>query len=144
MHLGLDPQCNGYKVYIPHLNRITTAYHLTFQERKSLHFTPHSLPANHLTHITFQCAIIRIACYHNTPKTMPHLYETIPTQNLRPNPPRCPNRPSPTYVKLPMYLDDVINNLLAVRHDDTLATYSHLGHTTTQFRLGTPLGGANL
>ena len=29
VHLGFDPHRNGYLVYIPHLNRITTAYHLT-------------------------------------------------------------------------------------------------------------------
>lgn len=40
VHLGLDPLRKGYIVYVPELNRITTAYHLTFQERKFLHFEP--------------------------------------------------------------------------------------------------------
>jgi transposase InsO family protein len=39
VHLGLDPVRKGYIVYIPELNRITTAYHVTFQERKFLTFT---------------------------------------------------------------------------------------------------------
>jgi len=43
VHLGIDPQRRGYLVYVPHLNRITTAYHLVFQERKFLHFTPHGI-----------------------------------------------------------------------------------------------------
>ena len=43
VHLGLDPQRRGYIVYVPHLNRITTAYHVVFQERKFLHFTPHGI-----------------------------------------------------------------------------------------------------
>jgi len=40
IHLGIDPQRNGYVIYVPHLHRITSAYHLTFQERKFLAFTP--------------------------------------------------------------------------------------------------------
>ena len=40
VHLGLDPLRKGYVVYIPELNRITTAYHVTFQERKFLTFSP--------------------------------------------------------------------------------------------------------
>ena len=40
VHLGLDPVRKGYIVYIPELNRITTAYHVTFQERKFLTFSP--------------------------------------------------------------------------------------------------------
>ena len=43
VHLGLDPQRHGYIVYVPHLNRITTAYHLVSQERKFLHFTPYGI-----------------------------------------------------------------------------------------------------
>lgn len=30
VHLGRDPRRNGYIIFIPHLNRITTAYHLAF------------------------------------------------------------------------------------------------------------------
>ena len=37
-NLGIDSQRNGYYVYVPELNRITTAYHLSFQERKFLQF----------------------------------------------------------------------------------------------------------
>jgi len=43
VHLGIDPQRRGYVVYIPHLNRIATAYHLIFQECKFLSFTPHGV-----------------------------------------------------------------------------------------------------
>ena len=39
VHLGMDAQRNGYVIYIPSLNRITTAHHVTFQERKFLDFT---------------------------------------------------------------------------------------------------------
>ena len=39
VHLGSDPQRRGYLVYVPYLNRITSAYHLSFQERKFLQFT---------------------------------------------------------------------------------------------------------
>ena len=39
INLGIDSQRNGYYVYVPELNRITTGYHLSFQERKFLHFT---------------------------------------------------------------------------------------------------------
>jgi hypothetical protein len=40
VHLGMDPLRKGYIVYVPELNRITTSYHVTFQERKFLTFTP--------------------------------------------------------------------------------------------------------
>ena len=36
VHLGFDPNRNGYMVYIPHKSRITTGYHLTFQEHRFL------------------------------------------------------------------------------------------------------------
>ena len=39
VHLGFDPHRNGYMVYIPHKNRITTGYHLTFQEHRFLKVT---------------------------------------------------------------------------------------------------------
>ena len=39
-HLGRDYERNGYIVYVPDLNRITSAYHVSFQERKFLTFTP--------------------------------------------------------------------------------------------------------
>ena len=35
VHLGRDPRRNGYVIYIPHLNRITTAYHIGFGAEKS-------------------------------------------------------------------------------------------------------------
>ena len=44
IHLGFDPHRNGYMVYIPHKNRITTGYHITFQEHRFLQVTP--------THVT--------------------------------------------------------------------------------------------
>jgi len=46
---------------------------------------------------------------------------TRPTRDLGPNPPRHPNRPSPNYIELAMYLDDVSDDILAIRHDDTLS-----------------------
>ena len=39
IHLGFDPYRNGYLVYIPHKNRITTGYHITFQEHRFLQIT---------------------------------------------------------------------------------------------------------
>ena len=38
IHLGLDNQRNGWVIYIPSLNRITTAYHLRFQENRFINF----------------------------------------------------------------------------------------------------------
>ena len=38
IHLGFDPQRNGYLIYIPHLNKIATGYHVTFQETRFLNF----------------------------------------------------------------------------------------------------------
>jgi len=53
---------------------------------------------------------------------VPHSYETRPTGDLGPNPPRYPNRPPPNNnVEFAMRLDDVSNDLLAIRHDDTLS-----------------------
>ena len=141
MHLGLDPHRNGYLVYIPHLNRITTAYHLTFQERKFLNFTPHGIvniprkirplrdieqtyreprdteptvprtptQPNDESHDQYDLPM----CDHpncTLPQhsdDIPHSYETRPTRDLGPNPPRYSNRPSPNYVEHAMYLDDV-------------------------------------
>ena len=39
IHLGLNPERKGHVVYIPYLNRITTAYHLQFQESKFASFS---------------------------------------------------------------------------------------------------------
>jgi len=162
VHLGLDPQRHGYIVYIPHLNRITTAYHLVFQERKFLHFTSqgivnipskvrplrdvertyreprdtsHESQSHHAQshqsqplspHETLDPDDIPM-CDHpectlpKHPETIPHSYEIRPTRDLGPNPPRYPHRPSPNYVELAMYLDDVSTDLLTIRHDDTLS-----------------------
>ena len=38
IHLGQDPERNGYLVYIPSSNRITSSYHLTFNEKRFLHW----------------------------------------------------------------------------------------------------------
>ena len=152
VHLGLDPQRRGYVVYIPHLNRITTAYHLTFQERKFLQFTPHGIiniprkirPLRDVEQTYREPRDVNVQSHdredipsHDEPNVqmcdhpnctlpkhsedVPHSYETRPTRDLGPNPPRHPNRPTPNYVELAMYLDDVSNDLLAVRHDDTLS-----------------------
>ena len=77
---------------------------------------------NHMTNTTYPCAIIPIAHYHNT-RTIYHTHTRLarPTRDLGPNPPRYPDRLSPNYVELAMYLDDVSNDLLAVRHNDTLS-----------------------
>ena len=40
VHLGFDPLRNGYMVYIPHKNRITTGFHISFQEHRFLKMTP--------------------------------------------------------------------------------------------------------
>ena len=40
IHLGFDPLRNGYIVYIPQKNRITTGFHVTFQEHRFLKVTP--------------------------------------------------------------------------------------------------------
>eukprot|EP00966_Prymnesium_polylepis_P251431 5813159-Prymnesium_polylepis.1 len=36
---SLDPERKGHIVYVPYLNRITTAYHLQFQESKLASFS---------------------------------------------------------------------------------------------------------
>ena len=38
IHLGFDPQRNGYIIYLPHQNKITSSYHLTFQESRFMKF----------------------------------------------------------------------------------------------------------
>ncbi|KAL1530689.1 hypothetical protein AB1Y20_001588 [Prymnesium parvum] len=38
VHLGRDHQRKGYHIYVPSLNRVTTGYHLTFQEKKFISF----------------------------------------------------------------------------------------------------------
>ena len=40
IHLGYDNARKGYVIYIPELNRITTAHHLNFQERNFIEITP--------------------------------------------------------------------------------------------------------
>jgi len=74
---------------------------------------------------------------------VPHSYETRPIRDLGPNPPRYPDRPPPNYAELEMYLDDVSNDLLAVRHDDTLSDILTPRLTRTTLSLGTPLDGAS-
>ena len=38
IHLGFDPQRNGYIIFLPHQNKITSSYHLTFQESRFMKF----------------------------------------------------------------------------------------------------------
>ena len=45
INLGCDPTRKGWILYIPQLNRITTGYHITFQERRFMKFTDHSITA---------------------------------------------------------------------------------------------------
>ena len=40
IHLGFDPLRNGYIVYVPHKNRITTGWHVVFQEHRFLQVSP--------------------------------------------------------------------------------------------------------
>ena len=38
VHLGIDPQRKGYIIYVPYLGRITSAFHLNFQESDFIKF----------------------------------------------------------------------------------------------------------
>ena len=81
VHLGLDPERKGYIVYIPELNRITTSYHVTFQERKFLDFTPNGVI--------------------NIPRRVNRLREHVTVHPENPNlapplQPDPPNRPHPS------------------------------------------------
>ena len=75
VHLGFDPHRNGYLVYIPHKNRITTGYHVTFQEHRFLKVTP--------THVT---GLPRIP----KPVTRPQMLYKEP-RDKRPAPPALPS-----------------------------------------------------
>ena len=66
VHLGFDPHRNGYIVYIPHKNRITTGYHVVFQEHRFLKVTP--------THVTSLPRIPR-------PVTRPQMLYKEPRDN---------------------------------------------------------------
>ena len=79
VHLGFDPHRNGYLVYIPHKNRITTGYHVTFQEHRFLKVTS--------THITG---------LPNIPKPVrrPVMLYKEPRDNNKHPPPRPPPCPS--------------------------------------------------
>ena len=124
-----------------------------FQERKFLQFTPHCIvniprrirplrdieqtyreprgneiiPPSNPSHDNDPLKYDHPDC--TLPKhgdDIPHSYEIRPTRDLGPKPPRCPNRPSPNYVELAMYLDDVVNDLLTLRHDDALSDIDSL------------------
>ena len=43
VHLGQDPQRNGYLIYVPSLQRITSAYHLDFHESRFVLFDDESV-----------------------------------------------------------------------------------------------------
>ena len=134
--MGGDPHRNGYLVYVPYLNRITSAYHLSFQERKFLTFTDDGIlnkPKNirplsdHIPlyddddvtdhrvpehdHDTTDNAVPEM-CDHpecNLPKhpdNVPHSYEQRDTRNRGPNPPRKRNS---DYVP-PNYAEMVVCN----------------------------------
>ena len=48
IHLGFDPQRNGYLVYIPSLNRFTSAYHIKFHEHSSVTILKSNTGENHV------------------------------------------------------------------------------------------------
>lgn len=79
VHLGFDPHRNGYLVYIPHKNRITTGYHVTFQEHRFLKVTP--------THVSNLPRIPK-------PLTRPQMLYKEP-RDRRPAPPALPRPPPP-------------------------------------------------
>ena len=135
VHLGGDPHRNGYLVYVPYLNRITSAYHLSFQERKFLTFTDDGIlnkPKNiqplsdHIPlyddddvidhrvpeHDDTTDNAVPEMCDHpgcNLPKhpdNVPHSYEQRDTRNRGPNPPRKRNS---DYVP-PNYAEMVVCN----------------------------------
>jgi len=116
VHLGIDPKRNGYIVYVPYLNRITSSYHLNFQERKFLKFTDDGIinkpknikPLRDVEPLYREKPKTtedrdhepdsddnREMCDHpgcNLPKhpdSVPHSYEQRDTRNRGPNPPRA-------------------------------------------------------
>ena len=75
VHLGFDPNRNGYLVYIPNKNRITTGYHVVFQEHRFLQVTP--------THVT---GLPRIP----KPLKRPQMLYKEPRDQRQPAPPALP------------------------------------------------------
>ena len=157
VHLGIDPQRSGYIVYIPSLHRITSAYHLTFQERKFLEFTPEGVvnkprkikplrdiertyreprdhePRDNVTmdnhddtndetnnHETVdgqpRCSTTRCTKPRH-PDSEPHSFEEVPTRDQGHS--HRLRHPDQT-AELLMRLDDVCEQLLAVRTEDLL------------------------
>ena len=133
VHLGGDPQRRGYLVYVPYLNRITSAYHLSFQERKFLKFAddgivnkPRNIKPLREVEPLYKESRDEHAinqdddsdksapemCDHpdcNLPKhpdSIPHSYEQRETRNRGPNPPR---KRSADYIP-PQYAERVITN----------------------------------
>jgi transposase InsO family protein len=134
VHLGGDPHRNGYLVYVPYLNRIASAYHLTFQERKFLQFndegivdmpnnirplrdteplyhhaTPPDNDASETAHDETDEGVEKCDHPHCTlPKhsvDTPHSYEQRPTRNRGRNPHRSTRNEA-------MILDDVMHEVL--------------------------------
>ena len=127
VHLGGDPHRRGYLVYVPYLNRITTAYHLNFQERKFLKFTDEGIinKPRDIKPLRDVEPLYRESrdkesnkdkdnereapemCDHpecdlpKHPESVPHSYEQRETRNYGPNPPR---RRGPDYVP-PQYAE---------------------------------------
>ena len=150
IHLGLDKYRNGYIIYIPSLHRITSAYHIVFQEHKFLKFTDEGIvnKPNSIRPLSDREPLHRrdpppvVAydeprddenqsdevemCDHPNctlpkhPDNEPHSYEIRPTRNRGPNPPRHPDRSAPNYVDLMLRIEDVSDMLLAVRSEDVL------------------------
>ena len=161
VHLGIDPQRSGYIVYVPSMHRITSAYHLTFQERKFLEFTPEGIinkprkikplrdiertyreprdnepqdneTDNHKTddHKTVnglpRCPATKCTKPKHPPSE-PHSFEERPTRDGGHSHRRLRNKDqtdeeenNDQTVELLMRLDDVCEQLLAVRTEDLL------------------------
>lgn len=139
IHLGIDPSRNGYLVYVPHLNAITSAYHLTFQERKFLRFTdegitnkPRNIKPLRTTESTYReprdrddptpkpCDDPACTLPEHSPDT-PHSYDQRPTRDLGRSPRFLdPKHRRPNYVERVLVLEDVNHQALVVRAEDLL------------------------
>ena len=150
VHLGFDPHRNGYLVYIPHKNRITTGYHVTFQEHRFLKVTP-----THVTNLPrIPKPLNRPQMLYKEPRDSRPVPPALPTappdhvahprdrgsssdshdsdssdhEDQRPTrvgtygpvPPRATRNPNPEYTNV--IIDDVINQSYSINVDQTFST----------------------